>query len=147
MTEDSTSTCLVCQEHRREVLVPGGLRPNGALSVSFHAPPQRDDLSYLGHLLVTSTRHAADFAALKPEEAAAVGIDIARWSAALKGAGATRIYTATIGHGCDHLHVHLLPRWPDTPSDVPWHSVDDWPGAERVSFDAAAAFFESLVRT
>ncbi len=94
--------------------------------------------------MVTSTRHVADFGGLEPDEAAAIGVDIARWSAALKDAGATRVYTATIGHGWDHLHVHLLPRWPGTPADVPWHAVDDWPGANRVSFEDAAAFFDSL---
>jgi len=99
--------------------VPGGSRPNGELSITFHIPPKDDGLSYLGHLFVTFTRHVRDFAGLEPEEAAAVGVDIARWSAALKVAGATRVYTATIGRGCDHLHVHLLPRWPDTPIDVP----------------------------
>jgi histidine triad (HIT) family protein len=136
--------CLVCREHRGDVAVPGGLRPNGAHSITFHTPPRRDGLTYLGHLLVTSTRHAADFAGLAPEEAAAVGVDIARWSGVLRARGAARVYVATIGHGCAHLHVHLLPRWPGTPEDVPWHAVDEWAGAARVGFEEAASFFDSL---
>jgi histidine triad (HIT) family protein len=145
MVERAETRCLVCREHSGEVLVPGGLRPCGARTITFHTPPQRDGLTYRGHLLVTTTRHVPDFAGLEAEEASAVGVDISRWSSALKSAGAARVYTATIGHGWDHLHVHLLPRWPDTPSDVPWHSVDDWPGADRIDFEAAASFFEGLM--
>lgn len=124
--------------------MPGGLRRSGPHSVTFHVPPAPDGRCYLRHLLVTSSRHASDFASLRPEEAAAIGVEISRWSAALMTAGATRVYTATIGHGWDHLHVHLLPRWPGTPEDVPWHAVDDWPGARRAGFDEAAAFFDTL---
>jgi diadenosine tetraphosphate (Ap4A) HIT family hydrolase len=112
--------------------------------VVLHVPPQHDGLTYLGHLLVTPKRHVIDFAGLLDEEAAAMGIEIARWSAALKETGAERVYTATIGHEVDHLHVHLLPRWPGTPRQVPWHSVDEWSGARRVGFDAAGAFFDNL---
>lgn len=137
-------SCLVCREHQGDVPVPGGLRHHGSHSITFHVPPAPDGLCYLGHLLVTSTRHANDFGALEPAEAAAIGVDMSRWSAALTTAGAGRVYTATVGHGWDHLHVHLLPRWPDTPMDVPWHSVDDWPGARRVDFDQAATFFGQL---
>lgn len=124
--------------------MPGGLRRAGRGAVTFHVPPSGDGLTYEGHLLVTSARHVPDFAGLRPSEAATIGKEMARWSAALKSAGALRVYTATIGHACDHLHVHLLPRWPGTPDEVPWHSVDDWPGARRLPFDAAARVFELL---
>lgn len=136
--------CLVCREHLGHVACPGGVRSAGPLAETFHLPPQDDGLVYLGHLLVISTRHVADFAGLQRDEAAAVGVEMARWSAALKEVGATRVYTATIGHGWDHLHVHLLPRWPGTPDEVPWHLVDEWPGARRVDFGGAAQFFHEL---
>ena len=54
------------------------------------------------------------------------------------------VYVATIGHSVEHLHVHLLPRWPETPPEVPWHSVDDWSGARRVTFNEAATFVAQL---
>ena len=93
--------------------------------------PPLSGSSYLGHLLVTPRRHCADFAGLERAEAEAVGAVIATCSAALKALGAERVYLATIGHGVDHLHVHLLPRWPGTPDEVPWHRVDEWEGATR----------------
>lgn len=129
---DAPHACLICREHRGEVDVPGGLLDDG-LVITFHRPPLDEALVYAGHLLVTSKRHAADFAALNPDEAAAVGAAVSTYSGALKKLGATRVYVATIGHHVDHLHVHLLPRWPDTPEDVPWHSIDSWEGARRVA--------------
>ena len=144
MSSDLPPSCLVCKEHLGEVPVPGGLRIVEPGVITFHVPPEKDELIYLGHLLVTPQRHVADFSGLEDAEAGAVGIEIMRWSAALKEAGAERVYTATIGHGVAHLHVHLLPRWAGTPKNVPWHSIDDWPGANRVDFDAAAIFFENL---
>lgn len=50
---------------------------------------------------------------------------------ALQRLGVARVDVATIGHGVDHLHVHLVARWPGTPDDIAWHGVDDWPGARR----------------
>lgn len=121
----------------------GGLLAD-ALTVTYHRPPEADGRAYRGHLLVTSRRHASDLAALTPDEAAAVGRAAARYAAALRALGAERVYSATIGHGVDHLHVHLLPRWPGTPDEVPWHAVDAWPGATRLPPDDIAELVRGL---
>ena len=123
--------------------MPGGLLADD-LTLTYHRPPEADGRAYRGHLLVTTRRHAPDLAALTPEEAAAVGRAAARYAAALRRLGAGRVYSATIGHGVDHLHVHLLPRWPGTPPEVPWHAVDDWPGAPRLTPDEIAALVRQL---
>jgi len=36
-----------------------------------------------------------------------------------------------IGDGTQHLHVHLLPRYPGTPREYWWDGVDEWPDARR----------------
>jgi histidine triad (HIT) family protein len=139
------SECLVCQEIDGDVRVPGGPLESGALAMAVHVPPLGDGDVYLGHLLVVPRRHVADFAGLDDAEAAAIGVLLRRWSRALRAAGAERVYVATIGHSFDHLHVHLLPRWPDTPTDVPWHEVDEWPGARRANFEGATAWVTQLI--
>jgi len=138
------SDCLVCREGTGETPVPGGPLQADELVVAFHVPPLTRDEVYLGYLMVTPRRHVAGFAGLEPDEAAAVGVAISRWSAALSRAGAERVYVTTIGHGIDHLHVHLVPRWPGTPPEVAWHSVDEWPDARRVSFAGAATWVDQL---
>jgi histidine triad (HIT) family protein len=139
------AVCLVCREIAGDVEVPGGALHSSPHSLLVHIPPINGGDVFLGHLLVVPRRHVADFAGLDNTEAADVGVSIHLGSRALKGAGAENVYVATIGHSVEHLHVHLLPRWPETPREVPWHSVDDWSGARRATFDEAAAFATQLV--
>jgi histidine triad (HIT) family protein len=138
--------CLVCREHRLEVPLPGGHLEATDTVVAFHLPPWPPTAQdvHLGHLLVTSRRHVPGFAELSEAEAAAVGQSIARWSRALKSLGATRVYVAVLGHGVPHLHVHLTPRWPETPDDVSWLDVDSWDGARRGDFAAATTLAEQV---
>jgi histidine triad (HIT) family protein len=138
--------CLVCREHRLEVSLPGDHLVSTEDVVAFHLPPwppPAEDV-YLGYLMVTPRRHAADFAELTDRESAAMGQWIARLSRSLKDLGAERVYLAVIGHAVPHLHVHLIPRWPGTPDHVSWHQVDEWDGARRGDFAAAALLAEQL---
>ena len=94
--------CLVCREHRMEVPLPGEHLVSTEEVVAFHLPPwppPAEDV-YLGYLMVTPRRHAADFAELTDRESAAVGQWIARLSRSLKDLGAERVYLAVVGHGC-----------------------------------------------
>ncbi|HET7387563.1 MAG TPA: HIT family protein [Nocardioidaceae bacterium] len=138
--------CLVCREHRLDVPLPGDHLVSTDEVVAFHVPPwppSAEDV-FLGYLMVTPRRHVADFAGLTSDEAAGVGQGIGRLSAALKNLGAERVYVLVIGHDVDHLHVHLVPRWPGTPEEVSWLHVDDWPGARRGDFAQATALVEQL---
>lgn len=141
---DRPSSCFVCAEQAGEVEVPGGVLDDGPV-LTFHVPPP-DGVNpvYAGHLLVTAQRHAPDFAALDASEAGEVGVAIAKYSHALKQLGAQHVYVATIGHRVSHLHVHLLPRWPETPADVPWHQIDEWAGARRVAAAGIAQLMDHL---
>ncbi len=131
-------SCLVCEEVSGVVEVPGGFVRSGPLSVAFHVPSLNEVDVFFGHVLVVPKRHVADFAGLTQEEASEIGVAIMKCSNALKGIGAERVYVATVGHSLEHLHVHLLPRWPETPREVPWHSVDDWVGARRANSSKAS---------
>jgi diadenosine tetraphosphate (Ap4A) HIT family hydrolase len=138
--------CLICRQHRGDDHVPGGELFSDDVIVVYHCPPWNEWPAYLGHLLVTPREHLPDFAALSPLQAAAMGLAASRGSAALKGVGATKVYLATVGHGAavDHLHLHLMPRWPETPIGVAWHAVDEWHGARRGGPDQIERFVTDL---
>jgi len=139
--------CLMCAEVCGDVVVPGGHLEDGELVTAFHSPivePATD--VFVGYLFVTARRHVPGFADLTVEEAAAVGVSIARWSRALEAAGADHVYVLRVGLRAPHLHVHLVPRWAETPDDVPWMHVDDWPGARRGAMEQAAELVSDLRR-
>ncbi|MDX6538368.1 MAG: histidine triad family protein [Gaiellales bacterium] len=124
--------CLVCRELAGDVALPGGLVWEGDLAAAFHVPPlpERGE-PYLGHVLVVTRRHVAGLGDLSEEEGAAVGRGAVRMARALVAAGATWVHSAVVGLDAPHFHLHLLPRYGDTPRGTPWHAVDEWEGARR----------------
>src|SRR3954447_9060389 len=130
------SDCFVCGKHLDMESVPGGELISDEHVVVSHLPlitPQGNaDSVYLGHLVVEPRRHMRELGDLTPDEAASLGRLSARASAALtESEGAEHVYAAVIGHGAEHLHLHLLPRYPGTPREFWWVRVDDWPDAPR----------------
>src|SRR3954451_4712451 len=107
-----------------------------------------DEPVYLGYLFVEPRRHVAGLGDLMPDEAASVGRLAALSSEALRRSeGAEHVYAAVIGHGVDHLHLHLIARYPGTPREYWWGRVDEWPDAPRGDAAAVAAISERLRRT
>jgi histidine triad (HIT) family protein len=138
--------CLVCQEIAGELPVPGGLVWHDELAVAFHVPPLsgRGD-PYLGHLLVVTRRHAAGLAELSEDEGAAIGRGAALLARALAAvAGATLVHSAVAGTNASHFHLHLLPRYAETPPEVAWHAVDEWAGAPHADAAAILALTERV---
>ncbi len=81
---------------------------------------------YLGHLVVEPRRHVPGLADLTEAEAAALG----QWAAnAAKALRAEHVYSSIVGHQVDHLHLHLVPRYPGTPREYWWPRLDEWPDA------------------
>jgi diadenosine tetraphosphate (Ap4A) HIT family hydrolase len=118
--------CYVCEKHRTGEGVVAG----DDLVVLTHVLPDapgRDSASvYLGHLVVEPRRHVPGLADLTPDEAAALG----RWAA--RGAKALRaehVYSSVVGHQVDHLHLHLVPRYPGTPREYWWPRLNEWAAA------------------
>jgi histidine triad (HIT) family protein len=130
------SDCFVCAKHRDMGTVPGGELASDEHVVLSHLPlvtPQGTAESvYLGHLVVEPRRHLRELGELTGEEAASFGRLVARAAAALtEAAGAEHVYSAVIGHGVEHLHLHLIPRYPGTPREYWWVRLDEWPDAPR----------------
>jgi histidine triad (HIT) family protein len=117
--------------------VPGGpVAEDGLVLVSHIASPdtlgREGPTAYLGQLLVEPLRHAPGLADLNDAEARAVGWWCARASRALRDvSGAEHVYAAVLGDGVQHLHVHLLPRFPGTPREYWGTHVNKWPKARR----------------
>jgi len=140
--------CLVCRELRGDVAVPGGFLWQNEAAVAFHYPPVEEvgnPRPYLGHLLVVTRRHVARLGELTEVESTTVGRMAARLARALTEAGgADWVYSAVIGTGVPHFHLHLLPRYPGTPRDVAWHAIDEWEGGRHGGAREIAEFVERL---
>jgi histidine triad (HIT) family protein len=136
----------VCGEISGDVDVPGGLIVKDELLAAFHKPPEEGSHTwFLGHLLVSPRRHVDHFGDLDPNEAARVGVVAARLAHALRASEAVeRVYAAVIGTHVPHFHLHLLPRYEDTPAEVRWYAVDEWEGAPRGGPDQIAALVERV---
>jgi diadenosine tetraphosphate (Ap4A) HIT family hydrolase len=118
--------CYVCDKHRSG----DGLVAADDLMVLTHVLPDAPGTDgkpvYLGHLVVEPRRHVAGLADLTADEAAALG----RWAVrAAKALQAEHVYSSVVGHRIDHLHLHLVPRYPGTPPEHWWPRLDEWPGA------------------
>jgi diadenosine tetraphosphate (Ap4A) HIT family hydrolase len=148
LASPATNECLVCREIRGDIPIPGGFLANEELTVGFHMPPLDEvgnQRPYLGHLLIVTRRHVARFADLTEDEGAAVGRMAARLARTLcEAGGAEWVYSAVIGTGMPHFHLHLLPRYPETPHEVRWYAVDEWEGGRHGGADEIAAFVARL---
>jgi diadenosine tetraphosphate (Ap4A) HIT family hydrolase len=126
--------CSVCAKHRALDEILGDEH-----AVVSHLVPEGEPV-YLGYLFVEPRRHVAGLGELTPAEAASFGRLAADAAGALRrGEGAEHVYAAVIGHGVDHLHLHLIARYPGTPREYWWVRVDEWPDAPRGDAAAVAA--------
>jgi diadenosine tetraphosphate (Ap4A) HIT family hydrolase len=105
--------CLACEVVRGARPLPGGIlhREEGlVLHVLADPSPLR------GWLVLTSERHARAWYDLDPRALAALGPVAARVMAAQRTAlGAEHVYAFAIGDVLRHFHLHLVPRFADTP--------------------------------
>lgn len=106
-------SCLGCEIVAGTRVLPAGvlLREGG---FALHALADPSPLR--GWLVLTSERHARAWYDLSPAEAAALGPLAGRVMAAQRAAlGAEHVYAFAIGDVLRHFHLHLVPRFADTP--------------------------------
>ena len=124
-TPSATLACFVCRKHQGMIPIPGGAIYEDELLYAGHGGP-----GYLGYLFVEPKRHVPGWADLTDEEAQALGLLVARLSRALKQSeGAEHIYAFVLGDQVPHLHIHLVPRYPGTPSEYWGFKIKEWPDA------------------
>ena len=146
MIDRSPTECLVCRKHRGEISEPGGaIYDDGLVRAGHTLLGPHGAPAYLGYLFVEPKRHAAGFADLTDREAQALGVLVARLSRALtRGGGAEHVYAFVLGDHVPHLHVHLVPRYPNTPREYWGVEVTGWPDAPRGGPDEIAALCDRL---
>ncbi len=108
-----TQPCLACDLVAGRRVTPGGIlwRTEG---FSLHV--LADPTPIPGWLVLTSDRHARAWYDLEPTELAALGPAAARVMAAQRSAlRAEHVYAFAIGDVLQHFHLHLVPRYADTP--------------------------------
>ena len=146
MDQPTAPDCFVCQKHRGVISAPGGAIYQDDLVYAGHAQiPAGQATAYLGYLMVEPKRHLPGLGDLNAAEAAALGVLAARLSRALRESeGAEHVYAFVLGDGVRHLHLHLVPRYPDAPRTYWGVRVDEWPDAPRGGPDQVAALVDRL---
>ncbi|GAP13278.1 diadenosine tetraphosphate (Ap4A) hydrolase [Longilinea arvoryzae] len=139
-------TCFICRKHNGEIDSPGGAVYEDEWVFAGHAfIPDGKDTAYLGMLLLEPKRHVANWIDLSDAEGEAMGRAAARIARALKKVcRAEHVYTFVLGHSIDHLHMFIIPRYPDTPREFWGLNVDDWPGAPRGGIEEIEDLCEDL---
>jgi histidine triad (HIT) family protein len=129
---DWEDDCPICLKHLRQGPLAAEIIHETELLVASHAPITEPGGVYLGYLFVEPRRHVAELGDLTEQEAEALGLMSMRLSRVLQQAqGAEHVYAAVVGHHVEHLHLHLIPRYPDTPPELYWTQITDWEDAPR----------------
>jgi len=135
--------CQICAKHRGEGPLGGELVVQTDGFWVYHAPPGEDGRAPLGYLFIESDRHAPYVDDLTDEEASALGRLRTRLVSALRAeVSPEHVFAAVVGRGVAHFHEQLIPRYADTPQDVPWHRTDEF--APRASAEDVTDLVQRL---
>ncbi len=100
-----------------------------------------------GWLVLTSERHARAWYDLDDAELAALGPLAARVMAAQRAAlGAEHVYAFAIGDVLHHFHLHLVPRYADTPERLRGRRCFEATAADFLPDDEVAAAAAAVAR-
>jgi diadenosine tetraphosphate (Ap4A) HIT family hydrolase len=101
----------------------------------------------LGHLLVETDRHAPYVDSLTDEESAAVGRAVRDAARALRSElDVEAVHAMVINTRLEHFHEHVVVRHRGTPTEHPWHQVDDWSDAPSGGPSEVASLCKRLAR-
>jgi histidine triad (HIT) family protein len=142
----ATNACFACDTIRQGAAAEGGVIYEDDLVYAVHAHLMGRSEAYLGYLIAEPRRHVVGLGELTDAEAAALGRLVNDLAGALRAVeGAEHVYSFVFGDGqVRHLHVHLVPRYPDTPEEYRGLRVTEWPGAPRGGVDEMTAVCERL---
>ncbi|GIO27176.1 HIT family protein [Ornithinibacillus bavariensis] len=122
--------CFICNKHAGNIQTSGAVIYEDEYVYVGHID-RNGNPNYLGHIMIDLKRHVPTLGDMNMEEAMAFGKAMARMSRALMEVEkAEHIYSYVTGHAVPHLHMHLVPRYPNTPKEF-WgpFAVYDWSDA------------------
>jgi diadenosine tetraphosphate (Ap4A) HIT family hydrolase len=113
VTVSESERCLACELVAGRHPVAGGIvHREGGFALHALADPS----PLRGWLVLTSERHVRAWPDLPPDALFALGPLAARVMAAQRSVlGAEHVYAFSIGDQVRHFHLHLVPRYADTP--------------------------------
>jgi histidine triad (HIT) family protein len=147
MEAGEVTECVVCRKHRGAISEPGGATDDddGVVRAGHRLLDPDGESAYLGYLFIEPNLHAPGLADLTNDEARALGALASRLSRALvQCAGADHVYAFVFGDHVPHLHVHIVPRYPNTPREYWGVEVNRWPEAPRGGHEAIASLCDRL---
>ena len=131
---DSTERCFICDKHRLGDRAEGGVLFEDELLYVGHVHTMGRGVAYRGWFVVEPKRHAAGLGLLTDDEAGALGLLLNRIARILRDElGAVHVYAFVFGDAVPHLHVHVAPRYPDTPREYWGPRLNQWADAPRVN--------------
>jgi diadenosine tetraphosphate (Ap4A) HIT family hydrolase len=132
-TPDDAGTCFICDKHTLGDATQGGILYTDDLLFAGHVHTTERQFAYRGWLVVEPRRHVPDLGDLTDDEASGIGKLANQLARLLKEAlGAEHVYAFAFGDNFPHLHVHVVPRYPNTPREYWGLRLRDWPNAPRV---------------
>ncbi len=137
--------CFICNKHA------GGIQTSGVTIyedeyVYVGHIDREGKPNYLGHIMIDLKRHTPSLGDMTMDEAKAFGVIMARVSKALiESENAEHVYSLVSGNSVPHLHMHLVPRYANTPEEF-WGPMEvyGWKEAPMVDNHEVIEFCERI---
>jgi histidine triad (HIT) family protein len=123
--------CFICRKHKGEVVVPGGCIYEDEFVYVGHIG-SKEELIYLGYLIIDLKRHVPGLGDMTEDESKTIGYVLNQMGKALKRVeNAEHLYCYVQGDAFPHFHIHLIPRYPNTPQEY-WDpmKLKNWENAK-----------------
>lgn len=140
-----SESCFICDKHQGRIQTAGVTIYEDDYVYVGHIDSNGKP-NYLGHLMIDLKRHVPTLGDMKPEEASAFGLAMGQISKALKeSANAEHVYAVVSGNAVPHVHMHIIPRYPNTPKQF-WapFAVYDAPNAKMGNEHEVKAFCRKI---
>lgn len=126
------TNCFICNKHKGEIIIPGGVIYENDLIYIGHIGIDESENNYLGHIMLDLKRHIKGMDEMTNEESQIIGNTLKYITAALKIClNVEHVYINVLGDHVPHFHVHIIPRYKDTPKEFWGNDVKKWDEAPR----------------